>query len=109
MLIAFTIYVAYLIGRSYTTASPDRTRRFAAVLGIVAFVNVPMVYYSVNLWSAEQQLHPTGVVLAPAMVHTRYTAFAAIIALFCYLVKRRYELEKLARQIERLDADLSVE
>ena len=48
-------------------------------------------------------------VLAPAMVHTRYVAFAAIIALFCYLVKRRYELEKLTRQIERLDADLSLD
>lgn len=107
MLIAFTIYVAYLIVRSYSTGSPERTRRFAAVLGIVAFVNVPMVYYSVNLWSAEQQLHPREVELAPAMVHTRYVAFAAIIALFAYLVKRRYELEKLAREIERLDADLS--
>jgi len=93
--------------RSYSTGSPERTRRFAAVLGIVAFVNVPMVYYSVNLWSAEQQLHPREVELAPAMVHTRYVAFTAIIALFAYLVKRRYELEKLAREIERLDADLS--
>jgi heme exporter protein C len=106
MLIAFTIYVAYLIVRSYTTGSPDRTRRFAAVIGVVAFVNVPLVYYSVNLWSADQQLHPREVELAPAMVQTRYLAFAAIIALFFYLLKRRYELEKLARNVERLDADL---
>ena len=60
-----------------------------------------------NLWAAEQQLHPREVSLAPPMVHARYVAFAAVIALFCYLVKRRYELEKLARRIERLDADLS--
>ena len=106
MLIAFTIYVAYLIVRSYTTGSPDRTRRFAAVIGVVAFVNVPLVYYSVNLWSTDQQLHPREVELAPAMVQTRYLAFAAIIALFFYLLKRRYELEKLARNVERLDADL---
>jgi len=106
MLIAFTIYVAYLIVRSYTTGSPDRTRRFAAVIGVVAFVNVPLVYYSVNLWSTVQQLHPREVELAPAMVQTRYLAFAAIIALFFYLLKRRYELEKLARNVERLDADL---
>jgi heme exporter protein C len=106
MLIAFTIYVAYLIVRSYTTGSPDRTRRFAAVIGVVAFVNVPLVYYSVNLWSTDQQLHPREVELAPAMVQTRYLAFAAIIALFFYLLKRRYELEKLERNVERLDADL---
>ena len=105
MLITFTIYVAYLIVRSYTTGSPDRTRRFAAVLGIVAFVNVPMVYYSVNLWSADQQLHPREVELAPAMVHARLVAFAAIGALFAYLLKRRYELEKLARAVEALEAD----
>ena len=105
MLITFTIYVAYLIVRSYTTGSPDRTRRFAAVLGIIAFVNVPMVYYSVNLWSAEQQLHPREVELAPAMVHTRLVAFAAVAALFAYLLKRRYELEKLGRTVEALEAD----
>ena len=105
MLITFTIYVAYLIVRSYTTGSPDRTRRFAAVLGIIAFVNVPMVYYSVNLWSAEQQLHPREVELAPEMVHTRLVAFAAVAALFAYLLKRRYELEKLGRTVEALEAD----
>ena len=81
ILIAFSIYVAYLMVRKGVTGS--QTPRLAAVLGIVAFINVPLVYYSVDLWAADQQLHPQrNVALQPEMRYALWVCFAAF---FCYL------------------------
>ena len=102
MLITFTMYVAYLMLRSYSTSSQEGTSRMAAVMGIIAFINVPFVYFSVQLWAPEQQLHPRSVELEPQMVHARYICTAAVMIFFLYLLKRRLEQEKFALKLERL-------
>ena len=106
MLILFSMYVAYLMVRSYGT-SAARTPRLAAVLGILAFVNVPLVYFSVNLWAAEQQLHPQRIGLQPAMKHTLYVCLVAIFLLFLFLLQRRVRLEKAADTLSSLRQQLS--
>ena len=106
MLIMFSLYVAYLMVRSYG-ADSTRTPRLAAVLGILAFANVPLVYYSVNLWAAEQQLHPQKVALAPEMKYTLYICYGAFLLLFFFLLKRRLELEKVADELTRLRQQLT--
>ncbi len=93
MLVMFTLYVAYLMVRAYG-AHPLQTRRFAAVLGILGFANVPLVHYSVHLWSPELQLHPRQVSLEPAMVYTKYVSYLAILLLFSYLLQWRLQLEE---------------
>src|SRR5207248_4382585 len=52
-LILWFMYLAYLMVRSY--AEPPRGPRFAAVVGIVAFVDVPIVYMANYWW---RTLHP---------------------------------------------------
>src|SRR5437764_13939568 len=47
------MYLAYLMVRSY--AEPPRGPRFAAIVGIVAFFDVPIVYMSSTWW---RTLHP---------------------------------------------------
>ena len=106
LLITFTMYVVYLMVRQYG-AQDSQTHRLAAVLGVLAFVNVPIVHYSVRLWSPEQQLHPTQVELAPEMVYTLYLCYGAFFLLFCYLLQRRLELEKNARQVAQLSRQLA--
>jgi heme exporter protein C len=106
MLILFSMYVAYLMVRSYGTSSA-RTPRLASVLGILAFVNVPLVHYSVNLWAAEQQLHPQKMVLDPPMQYTKYICFAAFFLFFVFLLQRRLELEEVADELTDLQQQLS--
>jgi len=106
MLILFSMYVAYLMVRSYGTSSA-RTPRLASVLGILAFVNVPLVYYSVNLWAAEQQLHPQKIALDPPMKYTLYICYAAFFLFFLFLLQRRLELEKAADALTDLQQQLS--
>ena len=101
MLLLFAIYVAYLMVRAYGPPTPQ-TKRFAAVLGILGFVNVPLVYFSVRLWAPEQQLHPRDVELSPEMKVTLYVCFFAIFLLFFYLLARRSSLEKAAERLEEL-------
>ena len=57
-LILWLIYVAYLMVRGY---APNRSQgaTFAAVIGIVGFVDVPIVYFAVDWWRA---VHPESVV-----------------------------------------------
>ena len=109
MLIMFTMYIAYLMVRSYSTSSAEGTRRVAAVMGIIAFINVPFVYYSVELWAPEQQLHPRSVELAPQMAQALNLCTASVIALFLYLLKRRFVQEKLALRLERAEMRMNAQ
>ena len=103
MLITFAMYAAYLMVRSYASGHADQMRRYAAVLGIVAFVNIPLVHYSVDLWAPEQQLHPQrGIQMATEMAQTKYLCYAAFGLLFFYLMKLRVELERSAAILEEM-------
>src|SRR5438045_8816348 len=59
--ILWFIYVAYLMLRAYVPEVP-RAARYAAVLGIVGFVDVPIIHMSVTWWRA---LHPAPRVVRP--------------------------------------------
>lgn len=56
-LVLFLIYIGYFMIRTFG-GYPERTARMAAVLGIVAFVDVPIIFFSVKFWSPELQSHP---------------------------------------------------
>lgn len=101
MMITFTIYVAYLMVRSYGEPG-ERTQRFAAVVGIFAFVMVPFVRYSINLWAADQQLHPPSVDLDPAMATAKYISYGTFALLFSYLLRLRLSQERNAARLQEL-------
>jgi heme exporter protein C len=90
------MYLAYLMVRSY--AEPPRGARYAAILGIVGFVDVPIVYMSSVWW---RTLHPTPV-LGPAapsqstdIVPLLLVSLIAFMGLYVYLVRVRAEVEQL--------------
>jgi len=57
-MILWLIYVAYLMVRSYAP-SQSKGAIYAAVVGIIGFIDVPIVYYSVVWW---RSIHPSPVV-----------------------------------------------
>jgi len=96
-LILWFIYAGYLMVRAYSP-SPAQGARYAAALGIVGFVDVPIVYFSVQWWRA---IHPAPVVgpasepgsLAPAMLITLVFSLVTFTLFFVVLLKERLALK----------------
>lgn len=92
-LILWLIYVAYLMVRSYAP-SQTKSALYSAVVGIVGFVDVPIVYYSVVWW---RSIHPNPVVgplassgaLNGTMLAILMFSFGVFLILFLYLVLER--------------------
>ena len=56
-LILFLIYIGYFMMRSFG-GHAERVKRYAASLGIIAFLDVPIIFVSVQFWAPEIQSHP---------------------------------------------------
>ena len=102
-LILWLIYVAYLMVRAYAP-NPSQGARYSAVVGIVGFVDVPIVYYSVIWW---RSIHPSPVVgplaqqdaLEGAMAAVLLFSFITFLILFVYLVAQRMSLREAEDQL----------
>lgn len=95
-LILWLIYVAYLMVRNYTL-DKERGARFAAVFGIIGFVDVPIVYLSIRWW---RTLHPAPVIgggggLDPAMLTTLLISVFAFTLLYIVLMVLNYKVHTL--------------
>jgi heme exporter protein C len=87
-----------------SSAEGDRRARFAAVLAIVGFLDVPIIYLSVELW---RTMHPTLLItdsggLAPAMTQTLMVALLSFTFLFVFLLIQRVRLEQARDQVNFL-------
>lgn len=56
-LVLFIIYLGYFMLREFGGA-PEQVSRYAALLGIIAFLDVPIIFISVKFWLPEMQSHP---------------------------------------------------
>ena len=56
-LILFLIYIGYFMMRTFG-GHIERVKRYAAAVGIIAFVDVPIIFVSVKFWTSEIQSHP---------------------------------------------------
>src|SRR5207248_6729331 len=106
-LVMWFVYVAYLMLRS-SLGRTDKAKRYGAVLGIVGFIDVPIVYESVNWW---RTLHPQSEVgtpnaLPPEVVLTLMIAVVTFTLLYSFLMVQLYSLEKMQTLAQRLRADL---
>ena len=95
--ILFVMYLGYLLLRGMID-DRERGARFAAVLGIVAAFNIPLVHFSVLWWRTLHQppslMKPgpsmPGIIAAALLVN-----FAAFTLLYVYFVIRRVRVLRL--------------
>jgi heme exporter protein C len=94
--ILLLIYVGYLALRSFTE-DEDRRARWSAAVGILGFLNVPIVYMSVRWWRTIHQVQSTPDTVDPYYVlGLRLNAFAFLF-LFIFFVGMRYYVGRLER------------
>ncbi len=100
-LILWLIYIGYLILRS---ALPEEKKRvYSAVLGIIGFLNVPIVYFSVELWQGG--LHPdtsTKMNLPATMQAAWLISWFALTLLYLFLLMFRYRVEQMKLELETI-------
>jgi len=97
-LVLWIVYAGYLMVRRL--AEPGRqAARFAAVVGIFGFFDVPIVHFSVTCW---RTVHPGPVVindaLPPEMLVTFLITMACTLAMAAVMIAIRYRIETLEDQ-----------
>ncbi len=105
-MILWLIYVAYLMVRSYAPTQ-SKGAIYAAVVGIIGFVDVPIVYYSVVWW---RSIHPSPVVgpfaqadaLDGTMALVLLFSLITFLFFFTYMVAERMELRNTEEALGRI-------
>ena len=102
-LVLWLIYLAYFLVRSLATEK-SRGAIFAAVVGIVGFIDLPIIALTTTLWRG---MHPGPVIfqggLAPSMLLTLLVSIIAFTALYFLLLIQRTSMRNDEVEIERLE------
>lgn len=108
-LILWFIYLGYFLLRAYIS-DPERGARYAAVLGIVGFVDIPIIHMSVRWW---RTLHPQPIVvrsegpnMPPEMLATMLVTLVAFGLLYIFLLIIKYRIETTRDEVMTLRAAL---
>jgi heme exporter protein C len=111
-LVLWLLYVAYTMVR-HQVGDAGRGARYAAVLGIVGFVDVPIIHQSVVWW---RTLHPGptvvqaggGLGLPPAMLLVLLLSLLAFTLLYLHLLLEKVAIEDAFERIARRRAERDV-
>ncbi len=101
--VLFVVYAGYLLLRS-SLIDRIRRARISAVLGIVAFINVPVVHFSVLWWRGLHQpptiIRPGDPTIDHFLLAVLLVNVASFTLLFAYLLRRRIDLEAMRDRAE---------
>ncbi len=99
--ILFLIYVGYLLLRGMVE-DPERGARYAAVVGILGAVNIPIVHFSVLWWRTLHQpptiLSPERAPVSPSIGLALAVNLVAFTLLFLYFLSKRLALRRLEEE-----------
>jgi heme exporter protein C len=94
----FFVYLGYLALRRAVVDPVQRAQR-AAIMGIVAAVQIPIVYYSVNWWRSLHQTSSRNSIDTPLRI-TLLLGVLAFTFIYAVLLRRRLELAHLEEELE---------
>lgn len=103
-LILWLIFVAYLLIRGYSE-NREQAARFSSVLGIVGFLDVPVIYFSVKWWRGQ---HPIVFgpgkqePLAPEMLQAFLFSLLTFLLFYVFLMIVRTRISLLEDRISTL-------
>lgn len=101
-LILWLIYIAYFIIRSYISEEGQRAR-FSSVIGIIGFIDVPIVVITIFLWRTA---HPRIEAMDPRVTATLMVSIATFTALYFLLFALRLAMKQDEDKLNRLKAFL---
>jgi len=110
--ILWLIYGGYLLLRAFGGDTPQ-VARFAAVVGIIGALDVPIIVVSVRLW---RTIHPAVLLTRqgehglqdPRMVAALLIAMLAFTTLFIWLLSMRFKMLRVHSRLTGLKRDLAL-
>jgi heme exporter protein C len=104
------LFLGYLAVRA-TAAEPDARRKRSAVMGLVAFVDVPIVHFSVDWWRSLHQ--PTSVrrldpTIEGLMLFTYAFGVVVFLALAAWWGMHRFRVAWLEEQAEEVALEAAI-
>lgn len=86
----------------------DRRAKFSAAVGIIGFIDVPVVFLSIQWWN--NTIHPNvvqkgGGGLHPDMLTAMLVCLSVFTIIYISLLIRRLRLTNLERRIKLLETD----
>lgn len=106
--ILFLIFVAYMILRSLIEEE-NRAAVCGAVLGIIGFLDIPLIHMSVYWW---RTLHQAPSILRPdkapwenvhpAMLIALFINFVAFVLLYFYLLSLRFRVGEMREEVKKM-------
>lgn len=103
--VLWLLYVSYLLLRTLIE-EPERRALLSALFGIFAFLDVPLVFFSIRWWRTQ---HPQPVIMGgsgsgldPTMSKVFFFSVLAMHVLAAFLIVERYVLEKMKSEFDFL-------
>ncbi|HSM07533.1 MAG TPA: cytochrome c biogenesis protein CcsA [Gemmatimonadota bacterium] len=93
------VFVGYLAVRGFAD-DPERRARWSAIVGILGFVQVPIVYLSVVWWRSIHQPPSSPRSVSSDILGTWMLNFAAFLLVFAWLTARRARAARLEAELE---------
>jgi len=106
--VLWLLYISYLLLRSLIE-EPERRALLSALFGIFAYIDVPLVFFSIRWWRTQ---HPAPVVMGgpgsgldPIMSRVFYFNVFVMHVFVLFLIVERYVLEKLRHDVDLLQRE----
>ncbi len=101
--VMFVMYIGYLAVRRLELPTDVRSRR-AAILGIVSFLNVIVVHYSVKWWRGLHQGESLGAdtKIEGMMLLSLFIGLVTFLLIFAWLLIHRFRVAWLSHQVDEL-------
>jgi heme exporter protein C len=102
--IMLVMFVGYLLVRAFLE-DPEARGRVGALVAIMGYLTVPVVYFSVRWWRTLHQMQSSPNTVDPKMVVALRVMMIAFTVGATYLMSRRYELARLEGAAEQLELE----
>ena len=107
--VLWLLYVSYLLLRTLIE-EPDRRALLSSLFGIFAFLDVPLVFFSIRWWRTQ---HPAPVIMGgpgsgldPTMNKVFLFSVFVMHVLAAFLIVERYVLEKMKNEVAILQREV---
>ncbi len=106
--VLWLLYISYLLLRTLVE-EPDRRALLSALFGVFAFLDVPLVFFSIRWWRTQ---HPAPVIMGgsgsgldPTMSKVFLFNVLAMHVFAAFLIVERYALEKMRSEVDNLQRE----